>query len=476
MLLVNRALAAAAMTALIASSTMAEDWTRFRGPNGSGVAESIGLPVEFGPDTNLEWAVEVEFARSSPVLAGDRIFLTSIDAEKFVTLAFDRSSGDELWRREIPRDRQTEMHQATDSATPSPVTDGANVYAFFQETGLVSYTASGEERWRMALGPFQNFYSIAASPILAGDALYLLCDQNGGSFLLAVDKGSGKELWRQERQDRNLSYTTPILYPDAKDPQEILVLGDRWLDAYDLKSGNSRWALGGLGVGPISSPILAGDLLIANAPEQGSSSPTPFSEMTQKHDANGDGVLSREEVESIWIASNFGWVDWDGNGTISSKDWNDRNLAMITDSWGIHGIQLSRQNSDPEVLWTSQQSVPYIPTGIVYDGVLYMVKDGIVSSLDPTTGELHKRGRLTKGSPKVYASPVAADGKIFVGTVEGQMAVLQAGAQWEVLALNELEDEIYATPAIADGHLFVRTKGKLFSFATPADSSAATSP
>jgi len=276
----------------LSGPVLGQEWSRFRGPNGSGVSASTGLPVEFGPEKNLTWSVDVPFGRSSPVLAGDRIFLTAIDADAFTTLALDRASGKELWRREIERDRQSEMHQDTDSATPSPVTDGSNVFAFFQETGLVAYNARGDELWRLALGPFTNFYGMSASPVLAGDTLFLVCDQNGGSFLLAVDKDTGEQRWRQERPGRSLSYTTPILYPDAQHPRQLVILGDRWLDAYDLSSGESRWVLNGLGVGPVSSPVLSGDLLFVNAPDQAPEPPPPFSELAKEHDTDGDGVMT----------------------------------------------------------------------------------------------------------------------------------------------------------------------------------------
>jgi outer membrane protein assembly factor BamB len=476
MVLVQRLTVMATVLAFSMSPVLAEGWSRFRGPNGSGVAESSNMPVEFSPQENLEWVTEVPFARSSPVLTGDRIFLTAVDDGVFTTLGFDRATGQELWRRHVERARQTEMHQDTDSATPSPVTDGERVYAFFQETGLVAYTAEGEEIWHQPLGPFRNFYGMTASPILAGDALILVCDQNTGSFLLALEKKTGQEIWRQERPARGLSYTTPILFPDEKQPRAIIVLGDQWIDAHDLASGETLWTLGGLGSGPVSSPVLAGNRLFVNAPDQAPEPPPPFSQLAAEHDSNGDGVLTRPEVEGSWMTRHFGFVDWDGNGEISKQDWSDLHDMMTTDGWGIYALRIPAPGSEPVTLWRSQQSVPYIPTGIVYDGVLYMVKDGIVSSFDPRSGELLERGRLTKGSPKTYASPVAADGKIYIGTLEGQMAVLQAGGDWEVLALNELGDEIWATPAIGDEHLYVRTRGKLFSFAVQAPERAATSP
>lgn len=456
--------------------TGAQEWSRFRGPNGSGVSSSKSLPVEFGPDTNLRWTTGVPFARSSPVLTHDRVFLTAVDDGAFAVLALDRSSGEELWRRSVNRDRHADMHHDTDSGTPSPVTDGQNVFAFFQESGLVAFDGTGDEIWRVPLGPFRNFYSLAASPILAGDTLLLVCDQNTGSFLLALDKATGRQVWRQERPGRSLSYATPILFPDSGDPREVLVLGDRWIDSYDLFTGESRWMLGGLGSGPVSSPVQAGDLLIVNAPDQAPEPPPPFSDLAKEHDANGDGVLTRQEVEGTWMTKHFGFVDWDGDDSLSADDWESLHEMMGTEDWGIHAIRVPAQESEPEIVWSLQQSVPYIPTGIVYEDVLYMVKDGIVSSIDPRTGELYKRGRLTQGSPKVYSSPVAGDGKIYIATLKGEIAVLAAGAQWEVLTTNDLQDEIWATPAIHDGQIFVRTRQSLSSFTLPTGSEMNESP
>ena len=340
----------------------------------------------------------------------------------------------------------------------------------------MAYSASGEKLWELGLGPFRNFYGMAASPVLVGNTLLLLCDQAMGSYLIAVDKTTGKELWRQQRPVRLESYTTPILYPDAAHPQQIIVSGSRWIDAYDPASGESLWFFNGVGTGPVSSPVLAGNILFVNAPDHAAEPLPPFGDLAAEHDTNKDGRLAKPEVEGTWLINHFGYLDADGDGSITTQDWQVLNAEFQNDHWGMNAIRLSDKGGEPQALWNTQQSVPYIPSPLVYGGVLYMVKDGIVSSLDPETGELHKRGRLTKGSPKVYASPVAADGKIYIGILGGQIAVLQAGAQWEVLAMNDLQDEIWATPAIADGHLYVRTRGKLFSFTTPKKTDATVSP
>src|SRR5262245_35439025 len=169
--------------AALASS---QDWPRFRGPSGSGVAETSGLPAQFGPARNVIWKTAVPFSRSSPVIAGDRIFLTAFEGDKLVTLCLDRDTGHIRWRRDLLRARDTAIFKSNDASPPSPVTDGENVYVFFSHLGLISFTADGAERWRLPLGPFDSFYGIGASPILAGDTLLLLCDTRTRPFLLAV--------------------------------------------------------------------------------------------------------------------------------------------------------------------------------------------------------------------------------------------------------------------------------------------------
>ncbi len=451
--------------ALSAGTLHAGDWARFRGSNGSGVSEATGLPVEFGPEKNLAWAAEVPFGRSSPVVAGDRLFLTAVEEGKLVTLAIDRASGKELWRWELEPRERAELHAATDSATPTPVTDGDNVYAFFHEAGLVSYDRAGKERWQVPLGPFRNFYGMAASPILAGDRLFVLCDQAEGSFLLAVDKNTGKEIWRKARPARLEAYTTPILYPNAESPTALLVSGSRWVDAYDLATGVTLWSQGRVGSGPVSSPVLAGDMLYVTAIDHAEDGWAPFDGLLAAHDKDGDGELSRTDVEGVWIANHFGWLNTDGEGNITAEDWARLAREVVNEHWGVFGMRIG--DGAVETVWNYRQNVPYIPSPLVLDGVFYMVKDGIVTSLDAVTGELLKRDRLGDGSAKVYASPVAAAGRIYIGTMDGEVAVLAAGADWKVVATNSLGDEIWASPAIADAHLYVRTKSKLYAFGAP---------
>jgi outer membrane protein assembly factor BamB len=164
------------------------------------------------------------------------------------------------------------------------------------------------------------------------------------------------------------------------------------------------------------------------------------------------------------MKDHFGYLDVDGSGCVTAEEWKTLTGEMTADAWGVFAIGLEREEGLPKVLWNYRKNVPYIPSPLVYENVFYMVKDGIVTSLDPRSGEVHKRERLGTEKMKVYASPVAGDGKVYFVGLEGQVAVVKAGPQWEVLGVNDLDDEIWATPAIVDGRLYVRTKGKLYSF------------
>jgi len=196
---------------LLALSLLGADWPQFRGPNARGVADVKRLPVHFGPSTNLVWKTALPPGHSSPVITGNRILLTAAEPGRRVdsnrgkvvdenghlfTICIERSSGKILWKREAPRPR-TEQYQPTNSpASPSPVTDGHNVYVFFGDYGLLSYTLDGAERWRVPLGPFNNTNGHGSSPILAANLAVLLCDQDSGSYLVAVDKDPGKIAWK----------------------------------------------------------------------------------------------------------------------------------------------------------------------------------------------------------------------------------------------------------------------------------------
>jgi outer membrane protein assembly factor BamB len=235
-----------ACLALLWGGALLGQWDRFRGPNGTGVSESAGLPAEFGSGKNLIWRRELPPGHSSPVIAGGRIYLTAAEQNRLYTLGLETGSGRILWKQEVPRPRQEKLHTLNNPASPTPVTDGDRVYAFFPDFGLLSYTRDGQERWRLPLGPFKNVYGIGASPVLADDVVVLVIDQSENSFIVAVDRIDGKIRWKRPRPEALSGASTPAVIRWPSDSSLILAPGSFRMDAYSARDGEVVWWVLGL--------------------------------------------------------------------------------------------------------------------------------------------------------------------------------------------------------------------------------------
>lgn len=447
-------------------------WPQFRGPNGTGISDTTGLPLEFGPQKNVVWKTALPAGHSSPVLAADRIFLTAFEGNKLLTLCVDLKTGRLLWQREIERKRTDRIGKPNNPASPSPVTDGENVYVFFQDFGLASYSKEGKERWRMPLGPFNSFFGMAASPILVGDTLVLPCDQDTHSFMVAVHKDTGKLRWRIDRPEVVSGYSTPVQYKPKEGPAQIIVPESFQLTSYSVEDGKKVWWVRGLACEMKSIPSLGSDTLYINGwgfpqnqPGQQIKVP-PFADALATLDTDKDGRVAKSEATDRLLKSSFEVFDSDRDGFLDAKEWK-LYQAMLAAENGLLSIRVggSGDMTQQSILWKYQKPVPQVPSTLLYKGVLYMVNDsGILLSFDPATGEVLKQGRLKGAIDKYFASPVAADGKVFLISQAGNVSVVQAAPQWEILAVNDLDDEVYATPAIADGRIYIRTVGALYCF------------
>lgn len=202
---------------LIAVSLHAADWNQFRGPNGSGISASRNIPERL-EQRYLLWKTPLPPGHSSPVFTEDRIFVTAVEGTTLLTICLDRVTGNVLWRRSAPRERNESFEPTNSPASPSPVTDGSNVFVFFGDFGLLSYGADGSERWRLPLGPFNNANGHGSSPILADGKLILICDQDTNSYLLAVDPSSGRVVWKTARPEYTRGYATPAIYRPKSGP------------------------------------------------------------------------------------------------------------------------------------------------------------------------------------------------------------------------------------------------------------------
>jgi outer membrane protein assembly factor BamB len=469
-----RKYAIAAVSALLlapvsADSPDPEGWSRFRGPNGSGISTSTRLPSEFGSDKNVVWKTELPFGHSSPALTRERIFLTAARGEKLVTICLDRRSGKILWEREAPRARVEKLDTRNGPAGPTPATDGVNVYVFFADFGLLSYDMAGKERWRLPLGPFNNLYGMGASPVLVDDAVVLACDQNTDSFILSVAQRDGRVRWKTARPEAHSGHSTPILYKPAGGATQIIVPGSFMLTAYAPGSGEKLWWVGGLSFEMKSTPVVSGDTLYVNGfgtpqNQPGAHPAIPAFAEIQRQYSDASGKVTFKTLPDGNARS---WIDLDANGDVSAAEWDYYKAAMASEN-GMLAIRLGGRGdmTTSNVRWTYHKSVPRLPSPLVYANVLYMVNDGgIVTTLNPDTGGEMGQGRLKGAIDRYYASPVAADGKIYMFSETGKIAVLAPGGTLEPTSVSDLKDDIYATPAISDGKMYVRTRGWLYCFA-----------
>jgi outer membrane protein assembly factor BamB len=459
---------------LLASLVPAEDWTRFRGPNGSGVSSDTGFPVQFDKTRNLLWRAPVRAGKSSPVLTARHIFLTGFEKEKLFTQCFDRQTGKLLWERIEIRKPAPEGNLLNNAAAITPVTDGENVYVFFKDIGLISYDGAGKLRWKVPLGPFANSMGLGASPILAGDSVVLQVDQIADSYIAAFDRRNGEILWKIAREESE-SWATPLLYRPPGSSPMVLTAGPGQYGAHRLTDGKRIFSQPGLSPAMVASPVLDHDTIYAFG--YGADSPSPFSRALSKLDKNHDGQLTPDEYENIpgdtpdrqEAAMYLAMGKFMGNrdGIVTQDKW---------DAWGRHvggptGLLAVRLDASggairPRELWRYDKGFAgVIPSPLLYDGVLYVVKNGgILTAFHPSTGEVLKTGRVRGALGGYSASPVAADGKIFLVSEEGKLAVLRAGADWDVLAVNDLAEGAFATPALSGGRIYVRTDEALYCF------------
>ncbi len=462
----------------LAGFVSGEEWSQFRGPNGTGVSATTGLPETFGPSKNVLWKTALPSGHSSPVLTNDRIFVTAHDKDKLFVISLDRATGKILWQKEVPRRQSGRLQNVNGPASPSPVTDGSNVYVFFQDFGMVSFDANGKERWKLPLGPFNMFYGFGASPILVDDKVILPVDQDyPSSYLIAVDKNTGRIRWKVERPVVISGYSTPIVYQPKQGPKQVVVPESFQLSAYSVADGKRVWWVRGLACEMKSIASQDGEYLYINGwgfpqNQPGQQIPTiPFDEALARYDKDKDGEITKAEavgdtkMDKILKAA-FEAFDMNRNDKLDAKDW-EVFRAMMSAENGLLAIKMGGQGDQTAtaIRWRYTKPVPQVPSTLLYKGVLYMINDsGILLSFDPATGNVLKQGRLHGAIDKYFSSPVAADDKVFLIGQGGQVSVLKAAGDWEVLAVNELDDECFATPAIADGHIYIRTRSALYAF------------
>jgi outer membrane protein assembly factor BamB len=425
------------LSLILAMSAMeAANWPQWRGPQGTGVSDETGLPVEWSRDQNIAWRVPLAgLGVSGPVVWGDRVFLTYQigagalrkgnhpsfvqsgdpaavgelplggarpegvdDRIYFVVAAFQAADGKLLWEHKVAAEGDlAEVHEKRNLATPSPVTDGERVYAWFSNGQLIVLDVAGKPVWSRHLGkeykPFDLSWGHSSSPVLYKDKLLLLSYQSSSASFLAVDKRTGKEIWKTDQQKAAQSYSTPLVIETAKGPEAIVNSSER-IEAFDPETGKSLWQY--------------------NLPHR-FTVPMPVF-----HD--GMIYINRGYRSSPFLAIRPG-----GRGDITSS----------------------------HVVWNVGAGAPYVSSLIHHDGLLfYVTEQGIANCIEAKTGERVWQDRIGG----VYsASPIAADGKVYLFGEAGETVVLKPGRTPQVLARNKLDGRIIASPAVSGGRIFVRT-------------------
>lgn len=466
----------AALTAPHWPAAFAADsnWPQFRGPGGLGVAAPEAKPpAVFGLGTNVAWKVAVPPGNSSPIVWGGRIFLTGFTGAKLLTLALDRDSGRELWRRELGVDKVEEVHPALGNpATATPVTDGERVYVHFGSLGMLAYDLEGRELWRRPMPLTQTEYGASSSPVLAGDNVVQLLDQDGGSHLVALNRRSGEVAWRVERPEMRRGFGTPIVW-EHDGTGDLVVPGTVWLIGYDPANGGERWRVSGLARITCTSPVVGDGMLFAASWTTGGDhnaehlTMPKFDAVIVEHDVDKDGRFSFAELPPGPAKQRYKHLDGNRNGFVERAEWDSmaeifarvENQAFAVKPDGQGGV------SDAGVQWRFKKGLPYVASPLHYRGRFYLVKNGgMFTCLDPHSGKpLYQEERLG-AIGDYYASLVAADGRIYVTSQRGVMTVVKAGDAFERLAQVDFEETTQASPAVVGDTLLVRTAGQLYSF------------
>jgi len=452
-------------------------WPQFRGPGGSGVSDGQKPPVEFGPDKNVKWKVPAPSGMSSPVVAGDKLVITALDGGKLYTIAYDRADGKEAWRAQAPA-KKLQAYNKTESspAASTCATDGKRIVSYFGSCGLFCYDLSGKELWKFELptAVMMGNFGSGVSPIIADGTVVLLRDTSKDAKIIAIDAATGDLRWEKKRQSP-VSYGTPVVW-NTPAGKQVVAPGHGRLIAYDLKTGAEKWSVAGMPSGCCSSPVAADGILFfaggspGDATDKDFKMPT-FDALLKQLDKNGDGAISRDEVQKTQLQDFFDNQDANGDGKITRDEWNaiikfmsdGQNSAFAVKAGGKGDVTKSH------VLWKKTKGLPYVPSALVYRGQYVMVKDGgLVTAYDVKTGNPVYVQQRVAAEGRYYASPVAANGYIYLTCLnEGTVTVLKAGLEApEVVARDPgLGERVSATPAIADDTLYVRTAGHLYAFA-----------
>ncbi|WP_010582425.1 outer membrane protein assembly factor BamB family protein [Schlesneria paludicola] len=456
----------------LVSLAPAADWPQFRGPHGSAVDPSNqSLPTEVGPGQNQLWKTSLPPGHSSPIVVGDRIFLTAVRDKKLLTISLDRETGTIQWESEASYERLETIHRIGSHAQSTPCADQECVISFFGSSGLYAHDHSGKLLWSRPMGPFLNDFGAASSPILVGNRLILCQDHDLDSFLMCLDKRSGDILWKTDRSEFLRNSCTPILWNNDGQLQ-VVVAATLRVVGYDLETGQEAWTVRGISRTVVSSPTVGpdGNLYLAGWAAGGDEAEPiriePFDDVLALKDADKNGELEESELKEGPVYQRFSQADRNKNGHLTRAEYElfrglfdqGRNLLLSIRPGAVGEATLTH------VRWRHPKLVPFCASPLFVNNTVFSVKDGgILQCLNAETGKPMKPLRL-EASGNYYASPVAGDSKIYLADEQGRVTVVSAQADLQVLHTADFKEDIYATPALVDGRIYLRTGTHLYCF------------
>jgi len=451
------------------------DLKYFRSDHGLADPSDGPLPAQLDAPGALRWRVPLDPGHATPILNGEKMFLTAYRAEshELSVFALDANSGGILWSNGVTVSRVEQTHPLGSPATATPACDGQRVYVFFGSYGLLAFDLNGKKLWEFKAGPFQDEYGAGSSPILFDGKVILNQDHDVDSFLLALDAATGKPVWKTPRPDAVRSYATPVVWSRNGHP-ELLVAGALELAAYDPADGKRLWWINGLARIVIPTPIPVGDTVYMASWAPGGEAASRITldawpVALAKWDTNHDGKLSEAEIKDGEVRDRFFRMDLNQDGVLDQHEWDHHADVFRQAKNSILAIKPSGTGQLPasDVIWKYAKGVPYVTTPVIDRGILYMVKEGgIVTKLSVADGQLLQQERLP-GVGNYFASPVAGDGKVYFASEPGVVSVLSSQPEWNVVSSHEFHEKIYATPAFASGRLYIRTEQALYCFQAP---------
>jgi len=406
----------------VAGLIQAENWPGWRGPSGDGVSNGKGIPTKWSSTENIAWRIAIPGeGHSSPIVWGDKVFLTSSLTEKNrrILLCLDRLSGQTVWQRDVVQSPPETIHRLNSRASGTPATDGRQVYVTFMRAEgdkviapnvgserlitpgkiiVAAYDLDGNEKWKTNVGDFVSAHGFNTCPVLFEDLVILNGDHDGDAYLVALDRQSGRERWRTRRENKTRSYVTPIIR-EINGRTQMILSGSLCVASYDPRNGKRHWIV--------------------------------------------DGPTEQ------FVAS----VVYDGKYVFATGGYPERHTLAIRPG-GKGNV------TDTHIAWRTTRGAAYVPSPIISGRYLLMVADsGIASCFEARTGKRHWMERLPGGhSP----SPVSADGLVYFVSDRGVTTIIRPSETFAVIAKNELGEPVSASPAISQGQIFLRTHRHLY--------------